>query len=79
MANEERDRVLEKIHKLHPADSIRAAFLRRTDISVLPPEEQERRFAEHMVHVERFFTQIAGMDPIFVKDNRKRRRLWENL
>jgi hypothetical protein len=65
MANEERDRALEEIHKLHPADSIRAAFLRRTDISALSPEEQGRRFVEHMIHVERFFTQIAGMDPIF--------------
>jgi len=63
---EKRDAALEQIHKLHPADSIRAAFLRRADISVLPPEEQERRLAEHMIHVEKFFTQIAGMDPIFV-------------
>jgi hypothetical protein len=70
MANEERDRALEQLHEAHPVDSIKATFLRRADISTLPPEEQERRFAEHMVHVEEFFKTIAGMDPIFVHENR---------
>jgi len=70
MANEEQDRVLEQLHEAHPVDSIKAAFLRREDISALPSEEQERRFSEHMVRVEEFFRTIAGMDPIFVQEKR---------
>jgi len=67
---EKRDRALEQIHEAHSENSIRAGFLRREDISVLPPEEQERRLAEHMVRVEEFFKTIAGMDPIFVQAKR---------
>lgn len=68
---EKRDRALEQLHELVSSQAdIRAAFLRREDISVLSPEEQERRFTEHMVRVEEFFTRIADMDPIFVTVNR---------
>jgi hypothetical protein len=70
MANEKQDRALEQLHETFPEDSVRATFLRREDISPLPPEEQERRFAEHMVRVEGFFKTIAGMDPIFVQEKR---------
>jgi len=67
---EKRDKALAQIHEAYPEDTVRAAFLRREDIIALPPEEQERRFVEHMIRVEGFFKTIAGMDPIFVQDNR---------
>ncbi len=63
-------RRLEQIHIFFPEESIKAAFLRREDIKALPSEEQECRWAKHVIRMEEFFTKIAGMDPIFVETHR---------
>jgi len=67
---EKRDKALEQITKTYPMGSVKAAFLSRQDISVLSTEEQESLWAEHERRVQEFFKTIAGMDPIFVQDNR---------
>ena len=45
-----------------PDESVKARFLTRDDIIELPPEEQERRWAEHSVKLDEFWARIASLD-----------------
>lgn len=65
----EREKAEEAYQLLTPilaAPGLREAYFSRPDILVLAPEEQEHRFAEHLVKVDQFFRKIATMNPIHV-------------
>lgn len=45
-------------------EAVRVGFLKREDIAPLPPDEQERRWQEHLVGLNRFREWLTQLDSI---------------
>lgn len=58
-----------------PDADIHAAFLDREDIAPLTPDEQERRWQEHLVHLNKFREWLSGIPavafPVLKKKKKK--------
>ena len=53
---------------LIPDDGVHKAFLKREDISVLSKPEQEKRWAEHQVALDKFRNFLAGVPAFVVRE-----------
>lgn len=56
----------EKIKGVIPVDDVKAAFLQRPDIAPLSTEEQEARWAEHQVGLNRFLDFLVTVDGVIL-------------
>lgn len=57
----------QKQKKLIPDDEVHQAFLRREDISVLSKQEQEKRWAKHLVNLNKFRNSLANLPAFVIK------------
>jgi len=56
----------EKINEAIPEGDVKAAFLQRPDIAPLSTEEQEARWAEHQVGLNRFLDFLATTNGVIL-------------
>ena len=56
----------EQLHQMYPDEEIKMAFLSRDDIKNLAPDEQEKRWSQHKIHLDMFIKQLSGLDALLV-------------
>lgn len=52
----------EQIHEMLPDDEIKLAFISRDDIKELTPDQQENRWTEHKIAVDKFIERLSNLD-----------------
>jgi hypothetical protein len=55
---------VEEQRELIPDDVVKEAFMTREDIRSLPPEDRERRWAEHLKRLDEFRALLSGIPAI---------------
>lgn len=57
---------VEEMKVIIPDDDIKEAFMRRDDIVLLPPEEREKQWEEHLIHVNHFRELLSKLPVHFI-------------